>query len=32
MIYHVTDWDDAYANGAHIPQADGFVRYVIKQR
>ena len=25
MIYHVTDWDDAYANGAHIPQADGFV-------
>ena len=25
MIYHVTDWDDAYANGAHIPQAEGFV-------
>lgn len=25
MLYHVTDWDDAYANGAHIPQADGFV-------
>ena len=20
MIYHITDWDDAYANGAHIPQ------------
>ena len=25
MIYHVTDWDDAYANGAHIPQAEVFV-------
>ncbi|QIR84042.1 alpha/beta hydrolase [Paracoccus sp. AK26] len=25
MIYHVIDWDDAYANGAHIPQAEGFV-------
>lgn len=25
MIYHVSDWDDAYANGAHIPQAEGFV-------
>ncbi|MDQ1900363.1 alpha/beta hydrolase [Paracoccus sp. WLY502] len=25
MIYHVTDWDDAYANGAHIPQAESFV-------
>ncbi|WP_207101821.1 alpha/beta hydrolase [Paracoccus shandongensis] len=25
MLYHVTDWNDAYANGAHIPQADGFV-------
>ncbi len=24
MIYHVTDWDDAYANGAHIPGAEGF--------
>lgn len=21
MIYHVTDWDDAYANGAHIPDS-----------
>lgn len=21
----ITDWDDAYANGAHIPGADGFV-------
>ena len=20
----ITDWDDAYANGAHIPGADGF--------
>ncbi|TBN37722.1 alpha/beta hydrolase [Paracoccus subflavus] len=25
MLYHVTDWDDAYANAAHIPQSDGFV-------
>ncbi|MBM3604743.1 MAG: alpha/beta fold hydrolase [Alphaproteobacteria bacterium] len=24
MLYHVTDWDDAYANGAYIPGADGF--------
>ncbi|MCZ0960497.1 alpha/beta hydrolase [Paracoccus benzoatiresistens] len=25
MLYQVTDWDDAYANGAHIPQAEDFV-------
>lgn len=25
MLYHVTDWDDAYANGAHIPQSETFV-------
>ena len=25
MIYHVTDWNDAYANAAHIPGAEGFV-------
>ena len=25
MLYQVQDWDDAYANGAHIPQADSFV-------
>ncbi|SNR40843.1 alpha/beta hydrolase [Paracoccus sediminis] len=25
MLYHVTDWDDAYANAAHIPQSETFV-------
>lgn len=25
MLYHVTDWDDAYANAAHIPQSEAFV-------
>lgn len=25
MIYHITDWDDAYANTVHIPQGEGFV-------
>lgn len=25
MLYQITDWDDAYANGAHIPGADGYV-------
>lgn len=25
MIYHVTDWDDAYANAAHVPGGEGFV-------
>ncbi|MFC3167132.1 alpha/beta hydrolase [Paracoccus fontiphilus] len=25
MLYHVADWDDAYANGAHIPNAESFV-------
>ncbi|MCQ0969425.1 alpha/beta hydrolase (plasmid) [Paracoccus sp. TK19116] len=24
MLYQVTDWDDAYANGPHIPGADGY--------
>jgi len=24
MIYHVTDWDDAYANTVHIPQGESF--------
>lgn len=24
MLYHVTDWDDAYANTVHIPQGEGF--------
>ncbi|MFC0199944.1 alpha/beta hydrolase [Paracoccus rhizosphaerae] len=26
MLYKITDWNDAYANGAHIPGADGYVR------
>ena len=25
MLYRITDWDDAYANGAHIPHADTYV-------
>ena len=25
MLYQITDWDDAYANGAHIPHADTYV-------
>lgn len=25
MLYQITDWDDAYANGAHIPNADAYV-------
>lgn len=25
MLYQITDWDDAYANAAHIPGAEGFV-------
>nr|WP_111299632.1 alpha/beta hydrolase [Paracoccus saliphilus] len=25
MLYQITDWDDAYANGAHIPGADAYV-------
>ncbi|WP_405403482.1 alpha/beta hydrolase [Paracoccus sp. Ld10] len=25
MLYQITDWDDAYANGAHIPNADTYV-------
>lgn len=25
MLYQVTDWDDAYANGAHIPDAGAYV-------
>ncbi|MFN3277024.1 MAG: alpha/beta hydrolase [Paracoccus hibiscisoli] len=25
MLYQITDWDDAYANGAHIPHADAYV-------
>lgn len=25
MLYRITDWDDAYANGAHIPGAEGYV-------
>lgn len=25
MIYHITDWDDAYANTVHIPRGEGFV-------
>lgn len=24
MLYQVTDWDDAYANGAHIPKGDDY--------
>ncbi|RNF35164.1 alpha/beta hydrolase [Paracoccus methylarcula] len=24
MLYQVTDWDDAYANGIHIPRGDDF--------
>ncbi|WP_411957611.1 alpha/beta hydrolase [Paracoccus homiensis] len=24
MLYHVNDWDDAYANGAHIAGADAY--------
>lgn len=24
MLYHVEDWDDAYANGAHIARADTY--------
>ncbi|MCF3972657.1 alpha/beta hydrolase [Paracoccus salsus] len=24
MLYQVTDWDDAYANGPHIPDGDGY--------
>lgn len=24
MLYHVADWDDAYANAAHIPDGAGF--------
>lgn len=24
MLYHVTDWDDAYANGPHIQGGDGY--------
>ncbi|SIS76012.1 alpha/beta hydrolase [Paracoccus saliphilus] len=24
MLYQVTDWDDAYANGLHIPRGDDF--------
>nr|WP_265501961.1 alpha/beta fold hydrolase [Paracoccus beibuensis] len=23
-MYRITDWNDAYANGAHIPDADGY--------
>lgn len=25
MLYQITDWDDAYANGAHIPNGDAYV-------
>lgn len=25
MLYQITDWDDAYANGAHIPGAEAYV-------
>ncbi|TGN43168.1 alpha/beta hydrolase [Paracoccus liaowanqingii] len=25
MLYQITDWDDAYANGAHIPEAEAFL-------
>lgn len=25
MLYHVSDWDDAYANTVHIPQGEAFV-------
>lgn len=25
MLYHVSDWDDAYANTVHIPKGEGFV-------
>lgn len=25
MLYQITDWDDAYANGAHIAHADTYV-------
>ncbi|ODT61152.1 MULTISPECIES: alpha/beta hydrolase [Paracoccus] len=25
MLYQITDWDDAYANGAYIPNADAYV-------
>lgn len=25
MLYQITDWDDAYANGAHIPGAESYV-------
>ncbi|MFV0382944.1 alpha/beta hydrolase [Paracoccus sp. (in: a-proteobacteria)] len=24
MFYHITDWDDAYANGPHIPNGDTY--------
>lgn len=24
MLYQVTDWDDAYANGRHIPEGDAY--------
>lgn len=24
MLYQVTDWDDAYANGAHVPRAETY--------
>lgn len=24
MIYHITDWDDAYANTVHIPRGESF--------
>lgn len=25
MLYQVTDWDDAYANGLHVPNGDDFL-------
>ena len=25
MLYQITDWDDAYANGAHIPEAEAYL-------
>lgn len=31
MLYQVHDWDDAYANGVHIPNGDSFVPRWIEQ-
>lgn len=31
MLYQITDWDDAYANGAHIPHGDGYIDLFVRR-